>query len=179
MICPTRRKTAIEDAYYNIDQGFTLQFPLLLAPLTPDGVGNMATVYLVSCVSQKRLVPTMAKELYISPWFKKARRYAESTGCPWFIMSAEHGLVRPDQVLSPYEKTLNTMPIAERRKWAERVSAQLEDVSPQMERAVFLAGHQYREFLTSHLQNCDIIVEVPMQGLRIGEQLSWLGNHNG
>lgn len=124
-------------------------------------------------------MPTPAKDLYTSSWFTKARRYAEGTGCPWFILSAEHGLVSPDQVLAPYEKTLNTMPIAERRKWAERVAAQLKEMSPQMEIAVFLAGQRYREFLSDHLQSRNVVVEVPMQGLRIGEQLSWLGRRDG
>ena len=142
-------------------------------------MGDNRTVYLVSCVSEKRPVPTLAKDLYTSSWFKKARHYAERSGNPWFILSAEHGLVSPDQVLAPYEKTLNTMPIAERRKWAERVSAQLEEVVPQMERAVFLAGQRYREFVADHLRKRNILVEVPMQGLRIGEQLSWLSSHDG
>jgi hypothetical protein len=137
------------------------------------------TVYLVSCVGEKRPVPTLAKDLYTSSWFKKARHYAEWSGNPWFILSAEHGLVSPDQVLAPYEKTLNTMPIAERRKWAQRVSSQLEEVVPRMERAVFLAGQRYREFVADHLRKRNILVEIPMQGLRIGEQLSWLSNHDG
>jgi hypothetical protein len=48
-----------------------------------------------------------------------------------------------------------------------------------MERAVFLAGHRYREFLTPLLLERNVSVQVPMQGLRIGEQLSWLGSRDG
>jgi hypothetical protein len=44
-----------------------------------------------------------------SDLFCKARRFAEASGCPWFILSAEHGLVAPGQVIAPYERTLNTM----------------------------------------------------------------------
>jgi hypothetical protein len=142
-------------------------------------VGESGTVYLISCVSEKRSAPTPAKDLYTSPWFKKARDYTERAGCPWFILSAEHGLISPNQVVAPYEKTLNTMRIAERRKWAERVSSQLKEVSPEMERAVFLAGQRYREFLVDHLRKRNISIEVPMQRLRIGEQLSWLGTRDG
>ncbi len=142
-------------------------------------MGESGTVYLISCVSEKRSAPTPAKDLYTSPWFKKARDYTERAGCPWFILSAEHGLISPNQVVAPYEKTLNTMRIAERRKWAERVSSQLKEVSPEMERAVFLAGQRYREFLVDHLRKRNISIEVPMQRLRIGEQLSWLGTRDG
>ncbi|MDE3016768.1 MAG: hypothetical protein KGI29_07635 [Pseudomonadota bacterium] len=131
-------------------------------------------VYFVSCVGQKRTTPAPAKDLYISDWFKKARHYAENAGYPWFILSAEYGLVDPHQVISPYEKTLNTMPVVTRRQWAQKVGAQLDKTMPQLKRAVFLAGSRYREFLGDHLQQRGIIVEVPMEGLRIGEQLSWL-----
>ena len=37
-----------------------------------------------------------------------------------------------------------------------------------------LAGDRYREFLTPMLQARGVQVDVPMQGLRIGEQLRWL-----
>jgi hypothetical protein len=50
-------------------------------------------VVLVTCVKSKRSRPAAAKELYISPLFQKQRAYVEQTGLPWFILSAEHGLV--------------------------------------------------------------------------------------
>jgi hypothetical protein len=107
------------------------------------------TIYLVSCVSQKRQEACAARDLYVSDWFCKARRYAEASRCSWFILSAEYGLVSPDQVVAPYERTLNTMAVAERRAWAERVSRQLAETVPHVARVVFLAGERYREFLTS------------------------------
>jgi hypothetical protein len=45
---------------------------------------------------------------------------------------------------------------------------------PDMAQAVFLAGERYREFLAEHLKGHGVVVSVPMEGLRIGEQLSWL-----
>lgn len=136
-----------------------------------------ATVYLVSCVSQKRDHECAASDLYVSDWFRKARRYAEASGCPWFILSAEYGLVAPDQVVKPYERTLNKMGVADRRAWAERVARQLAETAPDLARVVFLAGERYRAFLVRHLTARGAEVSVPMKGLRIGEQLSWLGQH--
>lgn len=136
------------------------------------------TVYLVSCVSQKRAWACEARDLYVSELFRKARRYVEASGCPWFILSAEHGLVAPGQVIAPYERTLNTMGVAERRAWAERVAAQLAEAVPDLSRVVFLAGERYREFLARDLAVREVAVSVPMQGLRIGEQLRWLGQHS-
>ena len=61
----------------------------------------MQTVALVSCVSMKRSTPCQARDLYVSPWFLKARAYVEAGKSPWFILSAEYGLVRPDRVVAP------------------------------------------------------------------------------
>lgn len=133
-----------------------------------------STIYLVSCVSQKRDQPCAARDLYVSDLFSKARRFVEASGCPWYILSAEHGLVAPGQMLAPYERTLNSMGVADRRAWSERVAAQLAEAVPHLTRVVFLAGNRYREFLTQHLRSRGVEVSVPMEGLRIGEQLRWL-----
>lgn len=138
---------------------------------------NRLIVYLVSCVSQKRKQACAARDLYVSPWFRKARRFAEASGCPWYILSAEYGLVAPGQVIAPYEQTLKTLRAADRRAWGERVAAQLAEAVPDMSLVVFLAGGRYREFLAPYLAGRGVEVSVPMEGLRIGEQLSWLGQH--
>lgn len=138
---------------------------------------NSTTVYLVSCASQKRANSCAARELYVSDLFDKARRYAEASGCRWFILSAEYGLVSPDQVIAPYERTLNTIGVKDRRVWAERVFGQLDAAVPELTHVVFLAGERYREFLSEHLTSRGVTVSVPMERLRIGEQLQWLDRH--
>jgi hypothetical protein len=147
----------------------------MMRPTRTDG----KLAYFVSCVGRKNSATAAAMDLYSSAWFKKARDFAESKECPWYILSAEYGLVSPSQIIEPYEKTLNTMPVAERRLWAEKVNSQIERNVPQLERAVLLAGLRYREFLTGHLSRRNIVVEVPMKGLRIGEQLAWLSKSDG
>lgn len=135
------------------------------------------TIYLVSCVSKKRAAPSPAKDLYRSEWFLRARRYVEATGSPWFILSAKYGLVPPDQVLAPYEQTLNTMGVADRRAWARRVQAQMDHDLPHTQRIVVFAGQRYREYLMAYLHRRGFTVEIPLEGLGIGEQLSWFGRH--
>ena len=134
----------------------------------------MTTIYLVSCVSKKQIKPSRAKELYISDLFTKARRYVEATGADWYILSAEHGLLFPEDIVEPYNKTLNTMSIKERRRWGEQVCADLSQILNCGDTVVFLAGAKYREFLAPFLIRAGIMVEVPPEGKRIGEQLSWL-----
>lgn len=133
-------------------------------------------IYLVSCVSKKRSELSAAKDLYISDWFFKARAYVEATSSPWFILSAEYGLVNPDQIVPPYERTLNTMGVAERRSWADRVCRQLELQLPNPCAVTILAGMRYREFIMDFLRRHASSVDVPLEGLRIGEQLGWFAS---
>ena len=132
-------------------------------------------VYLLSCVAKKRDAPCAARHLYQSALFKKARAYAEPRAEKWWILSAEHGLVDPDEVIAPYDKTLNNMPIAARREWAERVWNKLIPTLKPGEEVVFLAGARYRVDLETRLEDAGFKVSVPMRGLQIGYQLSWLG----
>ncbi len=132
------------------------------------------TIYLVSCVSKKRATPSPAKDLYTSPLFRKARAYVERTGGPWFVLSAKYGLVHPNEVIEPYDLTLNTMGRSDRRRWAGRVLTQLESHLDSVGAVTFMAGQRYREFLEPSLRGRGLAVSVPMEGLKIGEQLSWL-----
>lgn len=132
------------------------------------------TVFLVSCVSEKRGSQCPARDLYISDWFTKVRKYVESRRGVWFILSAEHGLLSPDRIVGPYERSLNTMTALQRRDWADRVVVQMAEAMPRPARVIFLAGAEYREHLAGHLVRNGVTVDVPMEGLRTGEQLSWL-----
>jgi hypothetical protein len=143
----------------------------------PGQGGRMSACHLVSCVGQKQSKPVKAQDLYISEWFKKARAFVAARGSPWFILSAEHGLVDPTQVIAPYEKTLNQMGVREREAWASRVIDQMDKRLPECDEIVVLAGARYREFLMEYLARRAKRVTVPMENMRIGEQLSWLTVH--
>ena len=133
-----------------------------------------ADLCLVSCVAAKLPRTAPAKDLYTSTLFKKARGLVEAQRWPWFILSAEHGLVHPQEEVAPYEKTLNKMGVVERRDWASQVLAALEPHLAGVQSVVFLAGKNYRQFLEPEFSGRGIDVHVPMQGMRIGEQLRWL-----
>lgn len=117
-----------------------------------------------------------AAELYISPWFRKVRALVESTGDPWFILSAQYGLIAPDKVIPPYDRTLNTMKAAERRHWAVQVQDQMDVELPETDEILVFAGVRYREYLLPFLESRFSKVTVPMAGLAIGWQLNWLDN---
>lgn len=132
----------------------------------------MAKVVLIPCVSKKLNRKTKARDLYISPFFKKNLRYARFLNPDKiFILSAKYGLLKLDEVIGPYDKTLNKMPSKEVKEWANSVLNQLRKVSNLNEdEFTFLAGNNYRKFLLPHIKH----YEIPMEGLAIGKQLKWL-----
>jgi cytoplasmic iron level regulating protein YaaA (DUF328/UPF0246 family) len=134
----------------------------------------VARVALVSCVKQKRQSASPAQDLYLSQLFRGLRRYAETHADTWYILSAEHGVLRPDEVVAPYELTLNTMPKAERLAWADRVQRQLLELLPADAQIILLAGLRYREQIEPFLRKRGFSVTVPLEGLKIGEQLQRL-----
>jgi hypothetical protein len=129
---------------------------------------------LVSCVSQKCSEPASARLFYRSEWFLKVRALVEACEANWFILSALYGVVAPNSCIAPYEKTLNTLGIAERRTWSVNVYRQLTPLLTDRKRVVIFAGQRYREFLVPALLSDGYEVDVPMANLRIGEQLAWL-----
>jgi hypothetical protein len=137
------------------------------------------TIVLVSCVRRKLPDPAPARSLYTSTWFWKTRDIVEASGARWFVLSALYGLVAPDAEIAPYDHTLNTLGVAARHEWATDVLRKLipEIETAGVKRVVMFAGDRYREFLVEPLQSRGIKVEVPMEGLRIGEQLAWLSEH--
>jgi len=130
-------------------------------------------VYLVSCVAQKADRRRRAADLYQSDWFKKARAYVESTGCRWFILSAEHGLLRPSSRIDPYDTTLSVLGARGRRAWGERVATQIDKALGRRfaGELIFLAGRHYRTPLLDYAADR---ARVPMEGLGIGQQKAWL-----
>jgi hypothetical protein len=131
---------------------------------------------LLGCVATKRANRAPAKDLYCSQlWFGR-RRYAESTGRPWFILSALYGLVEPDQLLDPYDLALTDLAAGDRRRWGEEVVAELAARLP-LDGAVLEvhAGSAYGKAIEEPLRRRGARISVPLAGLGLGQQLAWYG----
>ena len=96
-------------------------------------------VVLISCVKSKLPYSAAARTLYTSAWFRKVQNIVEASGARWFVLSALYGLVSPDTEIAPYESTLNTLGVAERKAWASRV---LDKLLPEVagEKRVYVCG---------------------------------------
>lgn len=148
------------------------------AEWNPEAATSMSAssdLLLVTCVKTKASTPQPAKDLYVSPTFRKSRAYAEASGRPWFILSAEHGLVQPDEWLAPYERYLPDTPPAYRRVWGAWVIARLALLTgPLWGRTVEIhASNEYVEALRSSLEAEGARVVEPLQGLTQGQRSQW------
>ena len=145
---------------------------------SPPAVTRSASrpvVVLIGCVKMKLDHAAPAEELYVSPLFRKRRAFAESTGRPWFILSAQHGLIAPDQVLLPYDMRLSDQPSDYRDRWGGRVMKQLEDAGVAVTGETFElhAGLAYVDPLGWRLTGAGARVVWPFKGLSQGEHLAW------
>jgi hypothetical protein len=137
----------------------------------------MTRIGLVACTSLKLDRKASAEELYASPLFTKSRDWVKRNCDCWYILSPKYGLLEPDQEIEPYDATLTEMSVAERKQWGLHVLRDLRQHIKSGDEVIFLAGKKYREYLEKPLSDEGCVVNVPLEGLRIGEQLQWLSRN--
>lgn len=111
-----------------------------------------------------------------SNFFRKARTYAEREHDKWFILSAKHHLLHPDGPrIEPYDETLSGARVSTKREWASTVLKDMEQegILKAGIRLVFHAGADYYDELLPHLEDRPVEIDIPTEGLRIGEKLAW------
>ena len=120
-------------------------------------------------MKSKLNVPAKAKDLYTSDLFRSALEYAYyQKADKIFILSAKYGLLELDQVIAPYEMTLNKMGEPQKRAWASTVIKALQQKTDlQSDQFIILAGENYRKYLIPALKH----YEIPLEGLAFGQQL--------
>lgn len=135
-------------------------------------------VILIGCVKRKLPTAAPARDLYVSPLFHKGRAYAERAGVPWFILSAQHGLVAPDDELEPYDLRLSATSRQYRREWGGGVVAALckalgsiDGLSIEVH-----AGSAYVDSIRDELRSAGATVVEPLAGLALGPRLAWYGD---
>lgn len=112
------------------------------------------------------------RDLYVSTLFRSNLAYARQMNADQIhILSAKYGLLELDQVVPPYEMTLNTMSEAEKKAWSSRVLDSLRQKADlKADLFVFLAGVNYRKYLIPAITH----YQVPLEGLSFGQQLQEL-----
>ncbi|MGP1906809.1 DUF6884 domain-containing protein [Metabacillus sp. JX24] len=130
-------------------------------------------IALISCTKLKADYNCTREMYQESTLFKKAVKYIEQQDYDdWYVLSAKYGLIKQNDVIEPYDLTLNNMKATERIKWSELVFKQVGDLQLGLKQIDFYSGVNYREYLIPVLKE-GIICNVPLQGKGIGEQLQF------
>jgi hypothetical protein len=146
-----------------------------------DNKERTRRIGLVGCVKEKAHAPRAAKDLYLSTLFSGRRSFVKRTCDQWWILSAEHALVHPEDVLAPYDVTLKAAGRAARLLWSARVLAAIDERVRPVAGDVFEihGGAEYRDFgLVVGLRARGCVVENPTEGLGIGKQLQFYKQAN-
>ena len=127
-------------------------------------------VALIGCGKKKSSVPCYAMDMYQGPLFKAKREYCEKKGIPFYIISAKFGLLRPRQLIEPYDVTLKRFTPEHRIKWGKKVVSQLEREGVlRGSKILVLAGKEYCEYI-----NTQYNVVNPLKNLGLFKQVSAL-----
>jgi len=159
---------------------------------------------IIGCGSKKRDEPSEARELYTSTYFQLKRDYAERRWEKYCILSAEHGFLRPGEIVSPYDTTITDDDFDRETVVSELADSTLMNVDIVMmgpDTVPVLAGQKYIELLEEAFEVYEPIgmgvgpfnerhehvvdgeyqmpveIEPVFQNLElggIGEQMSWL-----
>lgn len=111
-----------------------------------------------------------------STLFAGRRRYVEKSCDRWFVLSAKHRLVDPDDLLDPYDVTLIGASTAVKREWTNVVLEELDERLGYLGKHTFEihAGRDYWGYgLLEGLERSGAKVTIPTKGLGIGKQLSF------
>lgn len=126
------------------------------------------TIVLVSCVKSKVAYPAKAKDIYHSTLFRAQRAYAEKLADEWFILSAKHGLLDPEQGIEPYEQTLKGASAAHKKRWSAEVFGALKKIIRPDDLIVITAGEDYCRYLLPLLRGLENEVRRPLEGVTMG-----------
>ncbi len=144
----------------------------------------MTTLCLVGCSKTKLLHAAPAQDLYTSPLFRLGRAWAEQHADHWAILSARYGVLLPDRVIEPYDTTIAEhspygrarLSPAEYATWlyasVQAWRCRYATGPTQGPRLIVLAGREYWAPLVE--RSLPLAVELPLEGLGIGERLKWL-----
>lgn len=156
--------------------------------MTNDFTDTNAFV-IVGCGSAKQDTPAEAQHLYTSTYFAKKREYAVEFGDNWRVISAEHGLIKPDTIIEPYDTHITDLTEDELDALAHTVGITLIDwiaetiaANAPVSEIIILAGRSYLDPLQERdtfSAGIEPTVTYPLQQNQlsgIGEQMSWIND---
>ena len=142
-------------------------------------------IYLLGCTKDKEERKCKALDMYKkSKLFRVSLEYAlskvESKDKQIFILSAEYYLLALNDVIEPYDTSLNDFSKEEKKIWANKVHEIMkEKFDIENTNFIVLAGINYFEPLLLYLDKERIINPIPVEERTIGKRISWLKRNTG
>lgn len=140
-----------------------------------------ADLILVGCVAGKLAgrSPVPVRELYRSTLWGLRRRYAESRGVMWGVVSAGLGVVPCTAMATPYETKVSSIIGETRDDWVRMSRAAIRrilwpDGEPQVARIEVIAGAAYVALVREAVAGLPVGVSAPLAGMGIGDRQGWL-----
>ena len=128
-------------------------------------VAVAARVVLIGSSGATAPGPVRVADLFRSPGFVRAREHAVHSAMPWFVLSAKHGLLEPDDVVAPYFLELGDASTVYRSAWGEWVAAQLgERVQLSGATVEVHGGVDFAQPLRQPLARRGAALELPLPG---------------
>lgn len=134
--------------------------------------GSANCFALISCSKSKGGHRDIARDMYVSPLYRKSVQLAELWGVPFYILSAKYGLLHPNDLIEPYEQTLKTATKKEKQDWAQRVDKKIRELP--RKKLVVLAGDDYFAPLVEASSGAPLDYFAPMRSLSLGTRLAFL-----
>jgi len=115
------------------------------------------------------------RELYEpSALFRKARRYVEVNHGVWYVLSAKYNVLDPDgSPIEPYDETLNNAGVEERRVEPSRRRTATGARPARGGNTRHSRWEGVLRGIPAAVHEVPVDVEIPTEGLRMGETLSW------
>jgi len=89
------------------------------------------------------------------------------------ILSAKYGVLLPEQIIDPYDKTLYRMTKQERAEWRTAVLDVLFKLLNPSDKVISYLPRLYAEGIIEALKGKGYEVEEPIAGLGRGQRLKW------
>ena len=127
--------------------------------------------------------PTLARDAYTGTQFRAARRYAETHGSRWVILSAKYGFIPPDTMIENYDVAFSKLingyyrPVEMPGQVSDGVlnsqAQQIAAANPAGE-ILCLVASAYRLKIESAFANLPVTLKFPIAGLRQHAMMAWL-----
>lgn len=142
---------------------------------------NQNSFIIISCAKQKiwdrtlNAGPTLAKDAYVSAYFRLSRAFAEKYGTGWAILSAKYGIISPDFIIhQDYDVSFKTNPFS---PIESKFSRQLVDMRIETyDSAIFLGGQSYYKKLQKAFMDFNLPLQSPLAHLFIGQRMRLLND---